>query len=298
MITVVGSLNLDYVVRVEHHPKLGETVLGSDVELHPGGKGANQAIAAARAGAGVQMIGCVGTDPAASVLQANLERAGVLTSHLLARDGASGAAFITVNPSGQNSIVVAPGSNHRLLTTDLQATFFEQTSVLLLQLEIPWATSLTAAQLARQRGAKVVLNLAPAQKLEAADLAHISTLVVNETEASILLGRAPQNVKEALLEVAALLELVPEAIITLGANGAVYGNQNGTGHVPSFAVQVIDTTAAGDAFIGALAAALAKQSSLEVAVQRAVAAGALACTRVGAQPSLPSEAEIDALLRQ
>ncbi|MFN3265417.1 MAG: ribokinase [Deinococcales bacterium] len=297
MITVVGSLNLDYVTCVERHPRVGETVLGSDLELHPGGKGANQAVAAARAGAQVRMVGCVGRDMAGNLLYGNLEREGVDTSYLQRQDSASGSAFIAVNTQGQNSIVVSPGANAKLRPSDLRVSSFENAKLVLLQLEIPVETTLMAARLARTAGARVVLNLAPAQILSDEQLRDITTLVVNESEAGVLLGRAPQNIKEALLEVQALRELVPEAIITLGAQGAVYANSAGTGHIPSFAVKVVDSTAAGDAFIGALAAALAREMPLEQAVLRGVAAGALACTRVGAQPSLPFESDVDNLLR-
>ncbi len=297
MIVVVGSLNLDYVTRVTRHPKPGETVLGSDLELHPGGKGANQAVAAARAGAKVRMVGNVGSDMAGNILQGNLEREGIDISNLQTIEGSSGSAFIALNTQGQNTIVVSPGANGKLRPSDLHTSSFTNTKVLLLQLEIPLETSLKAAQLGQNAGARVILNLAPAQALEPKQLQDITTLVLNENEAGILLGRVPQNTKEALLEIQALLELVPEAIITLGANGAVYGNDQGSGHVPSFPIKVVDSTAAGDAFIGAVATALANNATLEQAVQRGVAAGALACTQIGAQPSLPFEQDIDTLIR-
>jgi ribokinase len=297
MITVVGSLNLDYVTRVEHHPKVGQTVLGSDLELHPGGKGANQAVAVARAGAKVTMVGCIGQDMAGNLLHGNLEREGVDTTYLQRQNTASGSAFITVNASGQNTIVVSQGANGKLRPSDLRVSSFENAKLVLLQLEIPVETTLMAARLGRTAGARVVLNLAPAQALTAEQLRDITTLVVNESEAGVLLGRAPQNIKEALLEAKALRELVPEVIITLGAQGAVYANSAGQGHVPSFSVKVVDTTAAGDAFIGAFAAALCEDAPLEMAVQRGVAAGALACTQSGAQPSLPFEADVDSLLK-
>jgi ribokinase len=297
MIVVVGSLNLDYVTRVERHPKPGQTVLGSDLELHSGGKGANQAVAAARAGAKVRMVGCLGSDMAGSLLRGNLEREGVDTSSLQTLETASGSAFITLNTQGQNTIVVSQGANGKLRPSDLRVQTFSDAKLVLIQLEIPLETALAAAKLGRVAGARVVLNLAPAQALEPSQLRDVTTLVVNETEAGVLLGRAPQNIKEALLEVQALRELVPEAIITLGSNGAVYANSAGQGHVPSFPVKVVDSTAAGDAFIGAFAAALIEAASLEQAVRRGVAAGALACTRIGAQPSLPFESDVDILLK-
>lgn len=297
MIVVVGSLNLDYVTRVERHPKAGQTVLGSDLELHPGGKGANQAVAAARAGAQVRMLGCLGSDMAASLLLGSLEREGIDTSYLQKLEVASGSAFITLDAKGQNTIVVSSGANAKLRPSDLRGQTFQDAKLVLLQLETPLETVLAAAKLGRAAGARVVLNLAPAQALEPSQLHDITTLVLNESEAGVLLGRAPQNIKEALLEVQSLRELVPEAIITLGAKGAVYANSAGAGHVPSYPIKMIDSTAAGDAFIGAFAAALSDNAPLEQAVRRAVAAGALACTRLGAQPSLPYELDIDTMLR-
>ncbi len=298
MIVVVGSLNLDYVTRVERHPKPGETILGSDLELHPGGKGANQAVAAARAGAAVRMVGCVGSDLAANLLRTNLEHEGIDTSSLETRQTASGSAFITLNAQGQNTIVVSLGANSQLRPSDLRASTVANAKVLLLQLEIPLETTLAAAKLGRVAGSRVILNLAPARHLEPNQLRDVTTLVVNESEAGVLLGRAPQNIKEALLEAQALRELVPEAIITLGASGAVYASSAGEGHIPSFPVKVVDSTAAGDAFIGAFAAALCEDVPLEQAVRRGVAAGALACTRIGAQPSLPFESDVDMLLKK
>ncbi|MEY4530496.1 MAG: hypothetical protein RLZZ156_1217, partial [Deinococcota bacterium] len=197
MIVVVGSLNLDYVTRVERHPKPGETVLGSDLELHPGGKGANQAVAVARAGAKVRMVGCLGSDIAGSLLRGSLEREGVDTSSLQTLETASGSAFIALNSAGQNTIVVSQGANGKLRPSDLRVQTFSDAKLVLLQLEIPLETALAAAKLGRVAGARVVLNLAPAQALEPNQLRDVTTLVVNETEAGVLLGRAPQNIKEA-----------------------------------------------------------------------------------------------------
>ncbi len=297
MILVVGSLNLDYVVHVTTHPKPGETVLGGDVATHPGGKGANQAVAAARAGAKTRMLGAVGSDDAGAFMRANLEREGIDIAHLKTVSGSSGAAFITLNDTGQNSIVVSPGANGQCHPTDLSPTAFVGARVVLLQLETPIPTVLKAAELGRAAGARVVLNLAPAQALSKAQLEHVSLLVVNEFEAGVLSGKAPGNPQEALIKAQNLRSFAPEVVITLGANGAVYADSSGVHHVPSHVVQVVDTTAAGDAFIGALAASLAEGSSLGQAVQRGVVAGTLACTKAGAQPSLPLKLEVDAVMQ-
>jgi len=299
---VVGSLNMDLVVRVPRHPQPGETLLGSAYETHPGGKGANQAVAAARAGGRVVMIGRVGQDAFGQRLREGLQQDGIDASAVSAVAAPTGVAFIAVDEAGQNSIIVSPGANATLTEGDLTAAQFAGAKVVLLQLETPLASVLAAARLGRAAGAMVILNLAPAQALTAAQLRDVDLLLVNESEAAALL-----NVSEA--EVAAqpeaaaakLLAFVacsanPQAVVTLGARGAAWADRQQVGLQPVFAVRVVDTTAAGDAFAGALAVALAGGKTLAQAVRFAAAAGALAVTKVGAQPSLPSRAEIAALL--
>ena len=295
-ITVLGSINLDYVVRVAHHPFPGETVLGGDVQTHPGGKGANQAVAAARAGVRVRMIGCVGSDAPGATMRENLGREGIDTTLVKTVCAPSGAAFIAVNTDGQNTIIVSSGANAQVTVSDLNPSRLAWSKVLLMQLETPLEVVLKAASLAKQGGVRVVLNLAPAMPLSVAQLRDIDVLIVNETEAGMLGGTVPQSAREALVVARDLRELVSTVIVTLGAGGAVYSSLDAEGHTPSPVVQVVDTTAAGDAFIGALCAALCDGLALEAAVKRGVAAGALACTKAGAQPSLPRRAEIDALL--
>ena len=297
-ITVLGSINLDYVVRVAHHPVPGETVLGGDVQTHPGGKGANQAVAAARAGVRVRMIGCVGSDAPGAMMREGLEREGIDTTLIKTVNGSSGAAFIAVNPSGQNTIIVSSGANAQVTVSDLNPSRLAWSKVLLMQLETPLEVVLKVAGLAKQGGVRVVLNLAPAMPLCAAQLRDVDVLIVNETEAGMLGGTVPQSAREALAVARDLRELVNTVIVTLGAGGAVFSSLDAEGHVPSPVVQVIDTTAAGDAFIGAMCAAFCDGLMLEAAVKRGVTAGALACTKAGAQPSLPHRAEIDALLRK
>jgi len=319
-IVVVGSLNMDLVVTVPRFPVAGETLLGGDYARHAGGKGANQAVAAARAGGDVAMLGRVGADAFGEALVDGLATDGVATEAVAAlSDVPTGVAFISIDPSAQNTIIVAPGANARLAPDDLDAARFAGAHVVLLQLEVPLETTLRAAELGRAAGARVVLNLAPARPLTAAQLAHVDLLLVNETEAAALTGIAADEVARAPERAAAALaDLVPAAVLTLGAAGAAWaeagaaerggdvarGNAAGagggvaTGLVPGFPVEAADTTAAGDAFAGALAVRLAHGAPLAEAVRHANAAGALAATRPGAQPSLPTAAELAAFLER
>lgn len=286
-IVVVGSLNMDLIVRVPRHPVPGETLLGSDYETHPGGKGANQAVAAARMGGKVRMIGRVGQDAFGTQLRQGLRHAGINVHAILPVHGPTGVAFIAVSDAGQNTIIVSPGANTQLYPENLSVAEFEGAKVVVLQLEIPVKTVVRAAQLAREVGATVVLNAAPASPLSPQKLALMDVLVVNETEAEALANQKPDS-PEAALEVAhSLQQHVPKVIITLGAQGAVWVEAGSSGYQPAFPVESVDSTGAGDAFIGALAVALAEGQPLAQAVRLGAAAGAMATTVVGAQPSLP-----------
>lgn len=307
MIVVVGSLNMDLVVSVERFPRAGETLLGGAYARHPGGKGANQAVAAARAGGRVAMVGRVGRDEFGDLLRRGLERDGVDASRVAAlADAPTGVAFISVDASAQNTIIVAPGANARLAASDLDAAAFAGAAVVLLQLEVPLATALRAAELGRAAGARVVLNLAPARPLRDDQLRHVDVLVVNESETAALTGIPAEEVARAPEAAAmALLDRVPAAVLTLGAAGAAWARRGDgatdaprTGLVPAFPVAAVDTTAAGDAFVGALAVRLAAGADLAEAVRFGNAAGALAATRPGAQPSLPRADEIAAFLEE
>lgn len=296
-IIVVGSINMDLVVRVQRHPLPGETLLGSDYQTFPGGKGANQAVAAARAGGSVRMIGCLGSDSFGAQLLEGLLQDGIDTHWIKRVEGPSGVAFIVVNAQGQNSIIVAPGSNYRLLPEDLKAEVFRGAKVILLQLEVPLPTVLEAARRGKKTGARVILNAAPARSLSADALRDVDLLVVNEFEAGIVLEqKAPEGIEEALVAAQSLRERVSSVVITLGAEGCVWADTSGQGYVPAFQVQPVDTTAAGDAFVGMLASRLAKGEALAPALRWASAAGALATTQEGAQPSLPTEAEVESFL--
>lgn len=298
MIVVVGSLNMDIVVRVERLPVPGETVLGEDYECHPGGKGANQAIAAARLGGKVRLVGRVGTDVFGQQLCSQLESAHVETAWLETVSGPSGVALVTVDKAGQNTIVVSPGANAKLKPEDLFEQVFDGVDLLLTQLEVPLETVKRATDLAKQAGALVVLNAAPARTLAKDLLRNVDLLLVNEIEAGAILGVSPPcNLEESYLVAQALAKWVPWVIVTLGSQGVVWAIDGKLGHQPAFPVKVVDATAAGDAFAGALAVGLAEGRSLEEVILFATAAGALTVTRKGAQPSLPTRDEVEEFLR-
>jgi ribokinase len=276
-VTVVGSLNMDLVVVAERRPEAGETVLGRAFQTSPGGKGANQAVQAARLGASVSMVGQVGDDAFGSALVAVLAEAGVDVSLVRSLPGvATGVASIVCTPDGENSIVVAPGANGAWSGTDVPA--FGPADVVLLQLEVPVDVVAAAAARARAVGALVALNAAPALACGV----RPDVLVVNESEAL------------ALAVTAASADVV---VVTRGAAGSVAYVDGGREVVVSaFAVETVDTTGAGDAFCAALAVGLAERRPVEEALRRASAAGALATTRPGAQDALPTAAQLDALL--
>jgi ribokinase len=290
-VAVVGSLNLDLVVRVPRLPGPGETVSGGDVFRNPGGKGANQAVAAARLGRAVAMVGCVGDDPAGRELLGSLQADGVDTERVRVVDGVpSGAAFITVNQDGENQIVVSPGANARLTAGDVDAAgaALRAAAVTLLQLEIPLEAVAAAA---RTAGGTVVLNPAPVRALPEGLLGQVHVLVPNRVELAQLAGApAPGTVEEA----AGLAGGLPAraVVVTLGADGALVVEDGRSSHVPAVPVRPVDTTAAGDAFCGGLADALAGGAPLEDAARWAVRVAAAACTRPGAQASLPRRGEV------
>ena len=296
-ITVVGSANLDLVVEVDHVPLVGETVLGGDLRRIPGGKGANQAVAAARLGRRVAMVGRLGADEAGTILRAALDADGVDTSALLTTQGTpNGVALISVDADGDNAIVVSPGANGRVDADDVARAgpFVSEASVLLLQLEVPVA-AVTAAALAA-RGT-VILNPAPApsEPLPPALLDAIDVLVPNQTELAILTGHVGVVDATIAAELARSLPS-PVVVVTLGAAGALVVTDEAIVHVAAPEVEPVDTTAAGDSFCGAMADALVRGLDIVDAVRWAVRVGAATTLRPGAQPSLPTPAEVDALL--
>jgi len=296
-IIVVGSLNMDLVVRVPRHPVPGETLLGSDYDSHHGGKGANQAVAAARMGGKVRMVGRIGQDSFGERLRQGLRREGINVNATLPTQAPTGVAFIAVNEEGQNTIIVSPGANRRLRGDNLSLAEFEGAKVVLMQLEIPMDAVIKAAELGREAGALVILNAAPATPLSPKKLSLLDVLVVNESEAEALSGHKPDSVESALEAAKILQQHTSTVIVTLGYQGAVWVGPSGSGHQPGFEVDPVDATAAGDAFIGALAVALHEEQTLAQAVRLGCAAGALATTKAGAQPSLPQRGETEALLQ-
>lgn len=293
---VVGSINQDFILRVERRPEPGETVTGAELSLFPGGKGANQAIAATRLGAEVAMFGRVGEDPFGEELVKNLRDNGVDTSRVeTLSDTPTGSAFITVTPDGENTIIVSPGANRSFGPEEIEAVNEElrRTRVLATQLEIDVEAVETAARVVHEAGGRFLLNLAPPREVSDALLRRCDPLVVNEHEARFLLGEEVQNPEESAGK---LLDLGPRsAIITLGAEGAILAAGGSPRHFPAPKVEAIDTTGAGDAFVGALAAKLARGAPLEEAVPYAVLAGAATVTSEGAQGSLPTPEEIEKL---
>lgn len=297
-IAVVGSINIDLVVRAPRFALAGETILGQTFQTIPGGKGANQAVAARRMGADVAMIGRVGDDAFGTVLQQQLAAEGITTQYLtITADESTGVAMITVEDNGENCIIVVPGANGRLSVADIEAArpAITEANSLLLQLEVPLATVERAAQIAAASGVIVILNAAPAQPLAPDLLACIDYLVVNETEAQLV-----ATIPDATPEVAArALQALGarNVLVTLGEEGALLVTQAGACiAVPAFAVQAADTTAAGDSCVGAFAVTLANGMLAPEALRWANAAGALAVTRQGAQPSIPTQAEIATFL--
>jgi len=303
-IVVIGSLNADLVQNVDRLPKLGETIIGGNLDTFSGGKGANQAYAAGCMGAGVSMIGQVGNDGLGSALLDSLRSAGVSTESVGLSDRPTGAAVILVLPDGENVIVIAPGANATVtpeVATE-RLSILNKGDYLLVQLEIPIESVEKSMAVAKARGATTILDPAPAQPLAAELLRHVDFLTPNETETVTLLGEPDLPMDDdSDVELAAgrLLALGPKTVVLkLGARGCLIVGEQGSHRVPGFKVDAVDTTAAGDVFNGAFATALAEGGALPEAARFANAAAALSVTRPGAQNSVPSREEVNQFLTE
>ncbi len=300
-ILVVGSLNMDFVVQTETLPLPGETIKGRDFSMIPGGKGANQAVAATRLGGSVRMVGRVGQDEFGRTLTEGLASVGVDARQVLPTSGvATGVALILVERAGQNQITIAAGANDRLEAADLEPAFHGfRGGIVLMQLESPLQTVEAAARLARQREGMIILDPAPAAALPPTLLRNLDFLTPNETEALLLLGEPPGEIRleDAPALGRRLLELGPTTVVLkLGDKGAWVVNRDLSRHFPGYPVKAADATAAGDTFNGALAVSLAEGASLPRAIDFANAAGALSVTQPGAQASIPSRSQVDRFL--
>jgi ribokinase len=302
MVLVIGSANMDMVVGCDRFPQPGETILARDFGMFPGGKGANQAVAAAKIGGHVQFIGKMGSDPFHDGLVASLQREGVQLDGLFVDEVTpTGVALITVDGKGENEIVVASGSNMKLTPADLDAqeALFAEASVVLVQLEIPVDTVQRAVELGRKHGATVILNPAPARLLPQELLRSVDYLTPNETEVAQLAGLSPDGLPTSEDSARALVARgVRNVVVTLGEQGALLVSEDGAQRYPACRVRAVDTTAGGDAFNGALAFGLAGGRSPAEAIQLANAVAGYAVTHRGAQPSMPDRGALQEFLHE
>jgi len=301
-IAVLGDSNQDFVMRAERMPRPGETLVGSDLQLVPGGKGANQAVTAARVGAEVTFIGSVGDDLMGPRLLANLEREGIDTSFATTDPQAhSGSAFIALLPSGENSILHCMGANLEVSPEQVEGAreAIERADILLVQLGVPPETVLRGMELAEEAGTSVLFDPAPVRGDLDPMWPHTTVACPNESEAEVITGRPVTDLREACAAARWFREhSVEVAIVKLGARGAMVLDDDGARIVRGYVVDVVDTTGAGDAFAGALGTRLAEGAPVEEAIAFANAAGAMAAARFGAQPSLPTRDEVEALMAE
>lgn len=295
-IWVIGSINTDMVVKADRLPGPGETVLGGEFLMNPGGKGANQAVAAARSGSAVAMVGCVGHDVFGDKALAGLKAEHIDCSHVYQVDSsASGVALISVDENGENHIVVAPGANSSLSPQHVEQSFnhIPDNALIMLQLEIPLATASHVLTLARQKNCRVILDPAPAKELPDTMFKDLFLITPNQTEAAMLTGIDIEDSNAAKTAAQQLLEMGANNVaLTLGRQGAILATAQGIEHIAAPTVNALDSTAAGDCFNGALATALIKGAALSEAIEFACRAASIAVTRLGAQDAMPREQEL------
>jgi ribokinase len=300
MIIVFGSINVDYAVRVVRFPAPGQTIHSPSYELYAGGKGANQALACARSGVKTALVGKVGDDAMATKILNNLRRNEVITSGVAVSDVLpTGVAFVTTDSKGENQIVVCAGANGDVSATQIPDEVLKEGNVLVLQMEVPIEENLTLMRRAKEKGVKIVLNLAPAYHISQKALEMVDYLIVNESEAHIIAEIVGIGVSQDYLLLAKALAAKSghTCVVTLGENGAVACDADGKGwRVPAHPVEVVDTTGAGDCFCGTFAAAIHSKFALGTALRRANVAAGLSCTKDGAQESYPYIADIEAVL--
>ena len=293
VIVVFGSLNVDLVVHVPRLPRPGETLAARSLSTLPGGKGANQALGSRRAGADVRMFGCVGCDEFASIALRNLRADGVDVTRVRETSGSTGLALIHVDDAGENCITVAAGANAEARAALIPDAWLARGTTVLMQLEVPIAEVAALAHRGRELGARIIVNAAPSQPLPVGLLDDIDILVVNEAEAAALTGDDPAM--DARARCVRLVTPRRAVVVTLGARGALCATDTGLAERAAPRVDVVDSVGAGDAFVGALAAALDRGDSLSRAVREGVAAGSLACLQLGAQQALPTREAITRL---